>query len=186
MHQKEFKKTKNTTGRMTHLSLPHSHLFIGIDFSEYHTLNKLLQDPQYTPFILYPSQEAINLSKESLTLKEGTKPLFILIDSTWACSKKIMKLSSNLHHLPRVSFTATQSSNYQIKKQPKDYYLSTIETTQTILHLLNEQKIEELSHANIDKILQPFNKMVRDQINIAKSKRKLRYKISGKTDNKPL
>ena len=32
MHPKEFKKTKNGTGRLTHLSLPNSHLFIGIDF----------------------------------------------------------------------------------------------------------------------------------------------------------
>jgi hypothetical protein len=28
MHPKEFKKTKNGTGRMTHLSLPNSEIFI--------------------------------------------------------------------------------------------------------------------------------------------------------------
>lgn len=171
---------------MTHLSLSHSYLFIGIDFSEHNALNRLLQDPQYTPFILYPDQEASNLSNETLVLRKGSKPLFILIDSTWACSKKIMKLSSNLHHLPRVSFTATRSSKYQIKKQPADYCLSTIETTHTILHLLNKHNLEKLSDVSIDKLLNPFIKMVKDQISIATSKRELRYKISGKSDNKPL
>jgi DTW domain-containing protein YfiP len=34
MHPKEFKKTKNGTGHFTHLSLPNSELFMGIDFSD--------------------------------------------------------------------------------------------------------------------------------------------------------
>lgn len=186
MHQKEFQKTKNTTGRMTHLSLPHSHLFIGIDFSEHAALNALLNASEYTPYILYPDTQAHNLSTETLTLKEGTRPLFILIDSTWACSKKIMKLSSNLHHLPRVSFTATQASNYQIKKQPEDYCLSTIETTQTILSLLKLHEIEKIEDSSISAFLEPFNKMVNYQIDVANRERQLRFKISGRTDDKAI
>lgn len=186
MHQKEFQKTKNTTGRMTHLSLPHSHLFIGIDFSEHRALNLLLNDPQYTPFILFPDKKASNLSSSALALNKDTKALFILIDSTWGCANKIMALSSNLHNLPRVSFSVTQESNYQIKKQPQSYCLSTIETTQSILKLLNDQKIETLQNQEIEALLNPFKKMIAYQLAIAKSQKKLRYKISAKSDNKAI
>ena len=186
MHQKEFQKTKNTTGRMTHLSLPHSHLFVGIDFSKHKTLNLLLNDSNYTPFILFPDKQAYNISTSTLPLKKDTRPLFILIDSTWGCANKIMKLSRNLHNLPRVSFDVTQSSNYQIKKQPKSYYLSTIETTQNILKLLNNHKIEKLQTEALESLLKPFNKMIDYQIAIAKSQKKLRYKISAKSDIKAI
>ena len=39
MHPKEFKKTKNGTGRLTHLSLPNSGLFKGIGFSDNARIN---------------------------------------------------------------------------------------------------------------------------------------------------
>lgn len=181
MHQKEFAKTKNNTGRMTHLSLPNSHLFVGIDFSDHNTLNKLLKDPSYTPFVLYPDAQAINMSQQPLALKKGTVPLFILIDSTWACAKSLMQKSRNLHNLPRVSFDATKVSQYQIKQQPQSFCLSTIETTQMILGLLSEQGIEMMSDQAVENFTNPFKAMIKYQILKAQTENELRFKPSGKS-----
>ncbi len=181
MHQKEFAKTKNNTGRMTHLSLPNSHLFVGIDFSRHDALNALLKDPKYTPYLLFPDETAINLSQERLTLQEGTVPLFILIDSTWACAKSLMLKSKNLYDIPRVSFNATKLSNYQIKKQPENFCLSTIETTQTILELLTQQGLERLKDHSIKAFTKPFEAMVNYQILKAQNENELRFKPSGKS-----
>ncbi len=181
MHQKEFQKTKNTTGRMTHLSLPHSHLFVGIDFSHHRQLNELLANPLYTPFILYPDDNAINVSDEALPLKTDINPLFILIDSTWGCSKKLMKLSKNLKDIPRISFNPTLPSNYRIKKQPEAFCLSTIETVQHILGLLNQQGVESLSKSALHDFLNPFQTMVDYQILKAQTESSLRFKASDKS-----
>ncbi len=175
MHQKEFRKTKNGTGRMTHLSLPNSHLFIGIDFTHHNRLNELLENPEYEPFILYPSEEALNLSTQTLTLEPGKKPLFILIDSTWACSKKMLRLSHNLAKLPKVSFTTTQTSNFTIKEQPNEHCLSTIETTHKILELLSLQNLEALHHAQLESLLSPFHCMIEYQVQAA-DQANVRYK----------
>lgn len=43
MHPKEFKKTKNGTGHFTHLSLPNSELFMGIDFSDNDRINEIIE-----------------------------------------------------------------------------------------------------------------------------------------------
>ena len=179
MHEKEFRKTKNGTGRMTHLSLPNSYLFVGIDFTDHKRLNALLDDPNYEPFILYPSDQALNLSTHKLSMPEGKNPLFILIDSTWACSKKMIKLSSNLSSLPKVSFTTTQTSNFAIKEQPKAYCLSTIETTHKILELLSQQNIENFPQENLAKLLQPFTSMINYQLQAANDAN-VRYKAPTK------
>ena len=175
MHEKEFRKTKNGTGRMTHLTLPNSHLFIGIDFSHHKRFNALLNNPLYKPFLLYPSDDAINLSQTSLMLEDGVKPLFILIDSTWACSKKMLRLSRNLHALPTVSFETTTPSKFSIKEQPNVNCLSTIETSHKILQLLNNHGVENLHNSEIDTVLNPFYAMIDYQVDASKVSN-IRYK----------
>jgi DTW domain-containing protein YfiP len=176
MHHKEFKKTKNITGHMSHLNLPNSYLFVDNDFTHHRKLNELLNNSRYQPYILYPDEQAINVSHTPLPLENEKIALFILIDSTWACSKKMMKLSQNLHHLKRVSFTPTHKSQYKIKQQPQEYCLSTIETIHTLLNILNQQNVETIKPELLDKFLNPFKSMVNYQI----EKKDLEYNVRFK------
>ena len=166
MHPKEFKKTKNGTGHFTHLSLPNSELFMGIDFSDYARINEIIAT--HESFILYPSKHAINLSHENpladkaLPLK---KPMAIfLIDSTWACSLKMMRESKNLHALSHISFDSTKRSEFKIKEQPLEYCLSTIESTLTVLELLNKWQIETIEQEKLEAFLTPFHAMIEYQL----------------------
>ncbi len=157
MHPKEFKKVKNNTGFFTHLSLPNSHVFVGIDFSEHQAINEIIAT--HESFILFPSSNAINLTNENP--QQSKKPLAIfLIDSTWACTKKIFTLSSNLNTLKHLSFTTTKTSQYEIKEQPNAAYLSTIESTLVVLELLNKHKVEQLKESELHGFLKPFLKMI--------------------------
>jgi len=157
MHPKEFKKVKNNTGHFTHQSLINSELFVGIDFSEHKRINEIIAT--HESYILFPSEDALNLTKERPQLSE--KPLAIfLIDSTWACSKKIFRESSNLKQLKHMSFTTTKSSEYEIKVQPDAAYLSTIESTLVVLELLDGHKIESISQESLEGFLRPFREMI--------------------------
>jgi len=171
MHPKEFKKTKNGTGHLTHLSLPNSELFMGIDFSDNARINEIIATHEC--FILYPSTHAINLSHEnpldakSLHVK---KPMAIfLIDSTWACSLKMMRESKNLHALSHISFDATKRSEFKIKEQPMQYCLSTIESTLTVLELLSQWQIETIEHAKLEAFITPFHAMIEYQLECIKN-----------------
>lgn len=164
MHPKEFKKTKNGTGRLTHLSLSNSELFVGINFTHHPRINAIIDTHEC--FILYPSKHAINLSRENprkaLHVK---KPMAIfLIDSTWACSLKMMRESKNLHALSHISFDATKRSAFKIKEQPMEYCLSTIESTLSVLELLNHWRIEALADERLQTFLEPFHAMVSYQL----------------------
>jgi len=163
MHPKEFKKVKNNTGFFTHLSLSNSEVFIGIDFSQHNRINEIIST--HESYILFPSSNAVNLSDETLNLHVNVeKPMAIfLIDSTWACTKKMFTLSQNLNQLKHMSFTTEVTSQYQIKEQPESNYLSTIESTLVVLELLNKRSVENLKESELNNFLNPFFKMIEYQ-----------------------
>lgn len=166
MHPKEFKKVKNNTGFFTHLSLKNSEVFIGIDFTNNKQINKIIDT--HESYILFPSSNALNLSEENSNLIcETKKPMAIfLIDSTWACTKKMFTLSQNLNKLKHMSFTTTTTSQYKIKEQPKSNYLSTIESTLVVLKELNRLDVEKIEAESFATFLNPFFKMIEYQQNL--------------------
>ena len=163
MHPKEFKKTKNNTGRFTHQSLPNSKIYIGIDFNNDDEINAIINDENNSCYVLYPGDDSIKLNHQTIQ-KENKKNVIFVIDSTWPCSNKILAVSKNLSALPKVSFVHDKSSAYKIKTQPNKYCLSTMESTLCILELLNKHHIENIPQTSLDKFLKPFEKMVAYQI----------------------
>ncbi len=173
MHPKEYRKTKNGTGHFTNKSLNNSEIFIGIDFTNHIEINKILNEKNNECFILYPGEKSIKLNEESIKTEKNI--VLFIIDSTWACSKKMLRESKNLKNLERVSFQSTKRSEFKIKEQPADYCLSTIESTQFILELMNSHKLENIDKNSLLEFTKPFKKMVDYQINCLKSNN-IRYK----------
>lgn len=166
MHPKEFKKTKNGTGHLTHLSLPNSELLINVDFTEDKFVNSLINDSQNLCYVLYPGKESINLNTQKLQLN-GKQLVIFIIDSTWPCSVKMLRLSKNLQSLPKLSFTHTKNSQFKIKEQPNPFCLSTIESVLTVIELLHDHGIEQIESESFEHFLSPFNSMVNYQIECA-------------------
>lgn len=161
MHPKEFKKVKNNTGFFTHLSLCNSEVFIGIDFSNHNRINKIIST--HDSFILFPSDNAINLTEQKPTCTSEKPMAIFIIDSTWSCTKKMFTLSENLNSLKHISFSTCKISQYKIKEQPKSNYLSTIESTLVVLELLNRWSLEDIDKKDLNKFLNPFFKMIEYQ-----------------------
>jgi DTW domain-containing protein YfiP len=158
MHPKEFKREKNATGKLTHASLTNSEVLWDLDFTHHPRVNQLINDPANYCVLLYPG-EAKNLSAgEFLPQDLKHKQLVVfLLDGTWACAKKMLKLSSNLQKLERLMFTPTQKSLYYIKQQPHEWCLSTIETAHQFLQVLEQQGFE--SSQDWSTLLTTFLKM---------------------------
>jgi len=169
MHPKEFKKTKNGTGRFTHLTLQNSKLFIGINFRNHKEINSIINDVNNNCFVLYPHENSIKLNEVNIQ-QQNKKTVLFLIDATWPCSRKILALSPNLQALPKLSFTHTKTSNFKFKTQPQEYCLSTIESTLVILELLNNHANENHSKKELEDFLLPFDKMVEYQLSCIEDK----------------
>lgn len=166
MHPKEYKRQRTGTGRVTKLSLMHSRLFAGEDFTHHAELNNLLADETLFPMLLFPGEQALNLSTALPPDLGGRTPLVIIIDATWASARKMVRLSKNLASLRRVTFDSERPSGFVIKRQPNRAALSTIEATFHILDILNERALESLAgrhHA----LLETLNAIVEFQLRCA-------------------
>jgi len=164
MHPKEYKKQKNGTGHMTHLQLENSEIIVGVDFTNNDRVNRILNQKNNRSFLLYPGKDNFNLSlRNSSEMKSflGTTPHLFILDGTWPCARKMLKLSSNLQQLKRVSFDQTIKSKFIIKQQPESLCLSTIESVHTVLNLLKAGGIEQIETA---RFLIPFEKMIEYQL----------------------
>ena len=169
MHPKEAKKTRNGTGRLAHLALRNSEIITGVDFSEDPRVQALLADEKFMACILYPGKTSVEslifLSKE--TAINGRALLIFVIDGTWITAKKMMKLSQNLHTLPRIALEPSQASRFTIKHQPNPLCLSTIEAIACLLDQMEDQGLENLRgrHENLRDILEKMVQAQLDYIN---------------------
>ena len=164
MHPKEFKREKAATGKLAHACLPNSEIIWDEDFTQNKRLNALLNDDQYYVVLLYPSERSLNVSKGEFLPEElgGRQLVVLLLDGTWPCAKKMLKLSTNLHSLPRMMFTPTAKSQFHIKQQPDPLCLSTIETIQQFLDALTDHGLEE--QGEWQGLMRPFMAMQQYQI----------------------
>lgn len=152
MHPKEFKQEKAATGRLTHLCLEGSALHMALRAEDNPSVMELLGDPAFHTVLLYPGSEAINLSAEGadpqpaerLRQQMGSRRLrVVVLDATWSCARKMLKLSAALQKLPRIMFMSGAKSRYVIKQQPQEGCLSTLESVHELLRILSAHGLDE-------------------------------------------
>lgn len=164
MHPKEAKRQKTGTGRIAHIGLIDSEIIIGIDFTKNERLCKLLADPQYYPMLLYPGDDAWTASKPGFKEEIGDRKLLaIIIDSTWFCSHKMIKYSTNIMSLPKLSFSGAYRSIYTFKHEPRPECVSTIETCYYLIHELADAGIISNS-PHTEGLMTAFKEMVKFQL----------------------
>ncbi len=177
MHPKEAKRQRTGTGRIAHAGLLDSEILVGIDFTQNKRLCDLLADPQYYPVLMYPGEDAWNAKKEGFKEEIGNRKLLaIIIDSTWFCSKKMIRLSTNIMQLPKVSFYGNYSSIFTFKREPQPEYISTIETCYYLVKELQSSQIVDPS-VNPECLMTAFKELIKMQI------QKENDRIEGKIPN---
>ena len=177
MHPKEAKRNRTGTGRVAHAGLIDSEILIGIDFTKNARLCELLADERYYPVLLYPGDDAWNAHKEGFKAEIGGKKLLaIIIDSTWFCSKKMLKLSTNIMALPKLSFARAYKSIYTFKKEPSEECVSTIETCYYLIKELQESEIVDKG-VNPECLMNAFKGLIKFQL------QKENDRIDGKLPN---
>lgn len=105
--------------------------------------------------LLYPSAKAVELS--DLPASERPAAL-VAIDGTWSQAKTLYRDNPVLAEMPHVKLTKAPPSNYRIRREPKDNYVSTLEA---LVHAL---KMLEPDTAGWDGLLERFARMIDQQI----------------------
>ena len=150
-HPNERKMPVNTA-RLAHLSLAKSRLVHGVSFDQDRTVLDLLSRREKVG-ILFPSPKA----RELRDAPEDLETLVIL-DGTWREAKKMLYLSPILHEFPHYAFVPEAPSNYRIRKEPEEDFISSIEATVAALRIL------ERDPGKYSELLELFDRMVDRQI----------------------
>ena len=123
-------------------------------------LTKLLADPQWQPYVVFPgefvaperviTQLPSELPPDALPTTERKRPLFILLDATWQEARKIFKKSPYLNHFPVLSLTPEQISRYRLRRSQKEDHLCTSEVAALCLTLAGDTLAAQTLEAYLD------------------------------------
>ncbi|MDZ4678682.1 MAG: tRNA-uridine aminocarboxypropyltransferase [Oligoflexia bacterium] len=162
-------KRRIASGRMSHLCLDNSELIIGHDYSQNKNVNLILNNPNYYPVILYPGQQSTNISPLTTTQRASLFPknkmlTIFVVDGTWNTARTMVRLSSNLHHLPKICFSPPGPSNFRVRKQPAPGCYSTLEAIHHTIELIGTTQGFNTDVRVHDRLLYVFDKMVSKQL----------------------
>lgn len=148
MYDTEVLKPSNT-GKLIADLIPDSFAFLWSRTEVNPDILSVLNNPIWQPMIVFPKAyagEEREIFDNKVTLAEGKRPLFIMLDGSWREAKKMFRRSPYLQNLPVVSFTpkvpddaSKLSSRYQIRLAANNTELATAEVAAQILSLAGEQ-----------------------------------------------
>lgn len=176
MHPKEYRREKCGTGRLACLNLANSEIIPGVAFDDHPRVRELVGDPANYPVLLYPGPKAMNLSEGDFPLSDlgGRRLVVFLVDATWSCSRAVLHQSPGLLGLPQLKFEPQTLSRWVIKKQPRDYCLSTIESIHELLVALERAGLD--AYPDKARLLSVFASMQDYQVERAEAAGRPRYK----------
>ena len=111
----------------------------------------MLADPQWQPYVVFPG-EYVQPERVVTTVSPppGKRPLFVLLDGTWAEARKMFRKSPYLNHLPVLSLQPEQLSSYQLRRSTRGDHLCTSEVAALCLELAGETLAAETLNAYLD------------------------------------
>ena len=147
------------TARMASLCLPNAELHVGVHWGGSAALARALGDPSRPAALLYPGPGALDVVASP---PRGPVTL-IVVDGTWSQTRTVVRDNPELAALPRYAFTPPEPSEYRIRQEPQEAYVSTIEA---LVHVLGAL---EGDPARFRALLLPFRAMVEAQLACAKN-----------------
>ncbi len=145
------------TARIARLCLPNSELHVGVDFGGSSALRRALADPARPAALLFPSDGARGV----LTDPPAGPVTLVVVDGTWSQARKLVRENPFIAKLPRYAFRAPTPSEYRIRREPDEAFVSTIEA---LVHVLG---VLEGDPARLRALLAPFRAMVGKQVAFA-------------------
>ena len=117
----------------------------------------LLSNPAWQPYVVFPGEYAAPgrvvhavQPLDTLGAETGKRPLFILLDGTWAEARKMFGRSPFLDHLPVLSLQPDQISQYKLRRSRRDDHFCTSEVAALCLNLVGEHVAEQALAAYLD------------------------------------
>ncbi|MAA70544.1 MAG: DTW domain-containing protein [Bermanella sp.] len=135
MHKEESYKPSNTGRLIEHVLPDYSHRFYWHRTQPDPEFIRLLKNPKFQPYIIFPGdrggyeERVVERAKED----DGKIPLFIILDGSWRQAGRMFRLSGYLQSLPVLPLNTQRHSQYKLRKAPDEFHLCTVEVAIELL-----------------------------------------------------
>lgn len=164
MYDTEVLKPSNT-GKLIADLIPDTFAFLWSRTQENRELLAVLNDDKWFPMVVFPQEyadEERQVFTNKVSIPDGKRPLFVMLDGSWREAKKMFRKSPYLDRFPMVSFDAKtalidtepnclsnitnqtspvgQDSRYTVRKTELEHQFSTAEVAARVLDMHGENK----------------------------------------------
>ena len=129
----------------------------------------LLADPRWRPVLVFPGEYAPPERVVETVEPEGasdSRPLFILLDATWAEARKMFRKSPYLDRFPVLSLRPEQVSSYTLRRSRRDDHFCTSEVAALCLGLAGDTRAARTLEATLAVFTQHYVQ-ARNQLPVA-------------------
>ena len=127
-------------------------------------LLQLLADPQWQAYVVFPGEfVAPERVVSQLPTHDTRRPLFILLDGTWAEARKMFHKSPYLSQLPVLSLSPEQMSRYTLRRSKRDDHFCTAEVGAICLALAQDNLAADTLNAYLDVFTEHYLKAKHQQ-----------------------
>ncbi|MCJ8320777.1 MAG: DTW domain-containing protein [Colwellia sp.] len=173
MYDTEILKPSNT-GKLIADLVDDTYAFLWSRTESNPELLAVINDPQWQPFVVFPSQYAEKereVIQDEIICHGSKRPLFIMLDGSWREAKKMFRKSPYLAKFPVVSFDPQKqfpqsegnekiTSRYQIRETSVDNQFATAEVAARVLAMAGEVNKAQLLDLWFDVFSYQYQKSV--------------------------
>ena len=132
----------SNTGWLVADVVPDTHAFAWSRTAVDPALLALLADPRWQPIVVFPGEFAapervVDVLPPDVAAP-ARRPLFVLLDGTWAEARKAFRKSSYLDRFPVLSIDPDRLSRYRLRSAWHDHHLCTAEIAALCLEMAGE------------------------------------------------
>jgi len=117
-------------------------------------LTALLDDPRWQPFVVFPREFAapgrVVANLPDRAPGGARRPLFILLDGTWAEARKAFRRSPYLDRFPVLALDPAALSRYRLRSAWHEHHLCTAEIAALCLGLAGDMRAARMLEAWLD------------------------------------
>ena len=154
IHHRELTRSSNT-GLLAVRALVNSEVRVRGSGREILDLKNIVT-PQYRTFLLYPSRDAVELTK--VLVVQDPRPIQLIVpDGTWRQARKLHSRHAELKDVARVKVSVPDDSSFQLRAQSQPGRMATL---QSIAHALGviegasvRDQLMKLYHAKVERTL---------------------------------
>ena len=149
----EFEALKpSNTGWLVADVVPDTHAFAWSRTHVDPALRALLDDARWQPVVVFPAEFAApeRVVTALPSVADDRRPLFILLDGTWAEARKAFRKSPYLDRFPVLALDPGQLSRYRLRRAWHEHHLCTAEIASLCLAIAGDVRAAEALEATLD------------------------------------